>query len=178
MFSIFLFVGFMASRLLPGRQPDFFMELPPLRLPQLSNVLSKTYTRVVWYFKEVFPLFIIASVVIWVLQITGIFSMILNGLEPVVRLLGLPAESTDVFLFGFFRRDYGAAGLFDMQSMLSVQQITVAAVTLTLFVPCVAHLMVMIKERGTMAAMGIFAFVLAFAIGTGALLNQFLNFVM
>lgn len=138
----------MASKIMPGQKPSFFMELPPLRIPKLSNVLSKTYTRIVWYLREVLPLFIIASVIIWLLQITGVFPLILQGIEPVVNAIGLPDETSDVFLFGFFRRDYGAAGLFQMQDILNANQIAVSAVVLTLFVPCVAQLMVMFKERG------------------------------
>lgn len=167
----FLFVGFLVSKILPGQKPTFFMELPPLRIPRLGNVLAKTYTRIVWYLKEVFPLFIIASIAIWLLQITGVFPYILEGMEPLVRAIGLPDNTTDVFLFGFFRRDYGAAGLYDMKEMLSANQLTIAAVVLTLFVPCIAQLMVMFKERGTKTAIAIFLFVLVLAFSTGMLLN-------
>ncbi|MFP4604866.1 MAG: ferrous iron transport protein B [Bacteroidales bacterium] len=171
----FMFVGFMASKIMPGKKPSFFMELPPLRIPKLSNVLSKTYTRILWYLKEVLPLFIIASVIIWLLQITGIFPVILKGIEPVVNGIGLPNETSDVFLFGFFRRDYGAAGLFQMQDMLTANQLAISAVVLTLFVPCVAQLMVMFKERGAKTAIGIFFLVLTLAFSMGWVLNFILN---
>ncbi|MEF8810601.1 MAG: ferrous iron transport protein B [Bacteroidales bacterium] len=171
----FLLVGFLVSKILPGQKPTFFMELPPLRTPKISNVLTKTYARIVWYLKEVFPLFIIASVVIWLLQITGVFPYILQGLEPLVNSIGLPDSTSDVFLFGFFRRDYGAAGLYDMKEMLSAGQLTIAAVVLTLFVPCIAQLMVMFKERGTKTALSIFLFVLVLAFAMGWLLNFVFN---
>ena len=63
--------------------------------------------------------------------------------------LGLPFEASAVFILGFFRRDFGAAGLYDMQTagMLTPVQLTVAAVTLTLFVPCVAQFLMMQKDR-------------------------------
>jgi ferrous iron transport protein B len=150
------------------------MELPPLRLPKISNILVKTYSRMIWYFKEVFPLFIIVSVLIWIFQLTGILRVITNGLWPVVNLIGLPGETARVFLFGFFRRDYGAAGLYSMQNSLTGMQLTVAAVILTLFVPCVAQFMMMIKERGMKTAVLIFAFVFFFAFGVGFVLNQVL----
>jgi ferrous iron transport protein B len=78
-----------------------------------------------------------------------------------------------VFLFGFFRRDYGAAGLFDLnqQGLLGIRQLTVAAVTLTLFIPCVAQFLMMIRERGTRMALGMLAFITPFAFGIGYLLN-------
>jgi len=168
----FILIGFLAARILPGEKPSFYMELPPLRLPKISNVLIKTYSRMVWYFKEVFPIFIVVSVLIWISQLTGVLHVITNGLEPVVNLIGLPDETARVFLFGFFRRDYGAAGLYSMQSTLTGMQLTVAAVILTLFVPCVAQFMMMIKERGIKTAVLIFAFVLFFAFGVGFVLNQ------
>ena len=43
-----------------------------------------------------------------------------------------------------------------MQGMLTIGQLTVAAVTLTLFVPCIAQLVIMIKERGLGTALAIF----------------------
>ncbi|MEJ2202047.1 MAG: ferrous iron transport protein B, partial [Desulfuromonadaceae bacterium] len=58
---IFLLIGFLSARLVPGQRPMFYMEIPPLRLPQPRNVLIKTLTRMQWYFLEIFPLFIIAS---------------------------------------------------------------------------------------------------------------------
>ena len=61
----FLLVGFLAAKVMPGQKPIFYMEVPPLRLPRLKNVVTKTYTRVEWYFKEILPLFIYASVFIW-----------------------------------------------------------------------------------------------------------------
>ena len=170
----FLFIGFLSSKILPGKQPAFYMELPPLRLPQVSNILTKTYTRIIWYLREVFPLFMIASIIIWILQISGVFEIILGGLEPVVNSIGLPDDTSKVFLFGFFRRDYGAAGLYDIQSALAIRQIVTAAVVLTLFVPCIAQFMVMIKERGIFTAVGIFSFVLIFAVTVGFILNTLL----
>jgi ferrous iron transport protein B len=47
----------------------------------------------------------------------------------------------------------------------------VAAVTLTLFVPCVAQFLMMIRERGVRTALGILGFITPFAFGVGFLLN-------
>lgn len=169
--GIFLLVGFLAARLMPGERPSFYMEIPPLRWPKLSNVLVKTYTRMEWYFREVIPFFVLASVLIWIGQVTGLFDLAVGGLQPVMHLLGLPDEAATVFLFGFFRRDYGAAGLYDIQTGLNSVQLAVAAVTLTLFVPCVAQFAVMWKERGPKMALGMVAFIFPFAFVVGGLLN-------
>jgi len=157
---VFLLAGFLASRLVPGEEPTFFMEIPPLRLPKISNVLSKTAARMEWYFVEVFPMFILASVLIWIGRVTRVFDLLVKLISYPVRAIGLPPETAQVFLYGFFRRDYGAAGLYDVQreGLLSDAQLVVAAVTLTLFVPCIAQFLVMGRERGwrtTLAVVGV-----------------------
>ena len=172
-----LLVGAISARVLPGEAPAFHMELPPLRVPKLSNILVKTYTRMHWYFLEVLPLFLFASVLLWAGKLTGLFDVAVRGLTPVVRLLGLPKETASIFLFGFFRRDYGAAGLYELtrKHLLSPAQITVAAVTLTLFVPCIAQFLMMIRERGKKTAIGMFLFITPFAFGAGWLLHILLR---
>lgn len=173
---IFLLVGYLTSKVLPGERPGFYMELPPLRMPRLSNVLKKTYVRMYWYFKEVLPLFILASVLIWIGNLTGLFMKTVNLMKPLVSSLGLPEKTAEIFLFGFFRRDYGAAGLFELQStgLMNGRQLVVAAATLTLFVPCVAQFAMMVKERGWKTAVAMAAFIVPFAFAAGFILNRLL----
>ena len=173
---LFVLVGVLAGRLLPGEAPMFYMELPPMRLPQLSNVLTKTYTRMQWYFLEILPLFVIASVLLWLGKITGAMERVIVAMEPLMGSLGLPTDAAVAFIFGFFRRDYGAAGLYDLQTkgLLDARQLTVAAVTLTLFIPCIAQFLMMLKERGWRVSLLIFCFVSLVAFGSGYVLNQLL----
>jgi ferrous iron transport protein B len=173
---LFVVIGLLAERLMPGEEAVFYMELPPLRLPQARNVLVKTFSRMHWYFLEIFPLFMIASVILWAGKMTGMLQKLIALLEPAMLMLGLPVNTAAVFVLGFFRRDFGAAGLYDMQTsgLLSATQLTVAAVTLTLFVPCVAQFLMMQKERGWKVSLVIFVFVTLIAFAVGALLNQLL----
>ena len=175
---IFLLVGLLAAKILPGETPMFYMEIPPMRAPQFSNVLTKTYTRMQWYFIEILPLFVIASILLWLGKITHFLETMVGWMNPVMGSLGLPKETATAFIFGFFRRDYGAAGLYDLQTqgLLNPRQLTVAAVTLTLFIPCVAQFLIMKRERGWNVALAIGIFVSTFAFGSGWLLNRFLLF--
>lgn len=174
--GVFLFVGYLASKIMPGELPSFYMEIPPLRLPQLSNILRKTWSRLKWYFLEVLPLFIFASIFIWIGRITGIFGLLVRMLEYPVRWIGLPSQASVAFLFGFFRRDYGAAGLYDLKSagLLSGNQLVVACVTLTLFLPCIAQLLMNIKERGMSAGIAMSVFILFFSFSIGYFVNLIL----
>ena len=176
MVGVFLLVGFLAAQIVPGERPMFYMEIPPMRLPQLQNVMIKTLTRMQWYFMEIFPLFMIASVLLVAGKLTGALEWLVGMFNPVMRLLGLPNEASAAFIFGFFRRDFGAAGLYDLQTegLLDPVQLTVAAVTLTLFVPCVAQFLVMQKERGWKTSLTIFFLVTGMAFAVGWALNKFL----
>jgi len=173
---LFLVIGFLAARIMPGERPMFYMEIPPLRLPQARNVLVKTLTRMQWYFLEIFPLFIFASVLLWAGKMTGALNSLVKGMEPVMNSIGLPSETAAAFIFGFFRRDFGAAGLYDLQTqgLLTPTQLTVSAVTLTLFVPCIAQFLMMKKERGWKVSLSIFLFVTLLAFASGWLLNKVL----
>jgi ferrous iron transport protein B len=171
---LFIAVGLLAAKILPGEAPMFYMELPPMRLPQFSNVVTKTYTRMQWYFMEILPLFVLASVLLWLGKITGFFEKLVDAMTPVMASIGLPKETAVAFIFGFFRRDYGAAGLYELQTkgLMDARQLTVAAVTLTLFIPCVAQFLIMKKERGWKVAGAIGVFVSLLAFGSGYVLNK------
>ena len=177
MATVFLFTGFLAARIIPGEKPLFFMEVPPLRWPKLSNVFTKTYTRVEWYFKEVLPLFILASILIWAGKLTGVFDLLTNALSYPVALIGLPKEAATSFLYGFFRRDFGAAGLYDLKTagLLDGIPLVVSVVTIALFMPCIAQFSMTIKERGWKMALSMAAFIFPFAFLTGYLVNLVLN---
>ena len=178
--SQMVIVGFLAARALPGDRSEFIMELPPLRLPRLDNLLKKTVLRVRWYLGEAVPLFLIGTALLFLLDRTGGLSVLSEAAGPVVSgLLGLPADSAPVFVMGFLRRDYGAAGLFTLaqDGQLSSVQAVVALTVMTLFVPCVANLLMIIKERGVRAGIAILAVVTLIAIGTGTLLNLALRFL-
>jgi ferrous iron transport protein B len=177
---VMLVVGKVASKTVKGEDSLFFIELPPLRVPNISNVVFKTVTRLEWYFKEVMPIFVLVSVVIWIGRITTMFDLVVGALAFPSKLIGLPEEGGLILLYGFFRRDYGAAGLFDLTSkgLLSYSQTIVAMVTLTLFVPCVAQFGVMCKERGLKTGLGIFLIAISIAFSVGYLTNLLLNFIL
>jgi ferrous iron transport protein B len=174
--TIFI-VGFLASKIIPGETGDFIVDLPPMRVPRLSNILIKVLARTEWYLKEAVPLFIAGTLLLYALDITHLLTVLQNALAPlVVGALGLPAEAANAFVIGFLRRDYGAAGLFAMQrgGALDPHQTIVALTVITLFVPCVANFLVMVRERGKRAAVAIAAFITVYAFGIGALLNWIL----
>jgi ferrous iron transport protein B len=177
--GVLLGIGKLAAMVIPGDGSDFIMELPPFRKPRLSNIVIKTVARVEWYIKEVAPLFIMATAALFVLHETGMLILLRDFSAPVVQhFLGLPAAAADAFLIGFFRRDYGAAGLYALalDGRMDSVQMVVSIITITLFVPCVAHVLMMFKEAGKKATLLTLAFVFPFAFLVGGVVNQVLRY--
>ena len=145
--AVFAVLGTVLNKVLPGESTPLLIDLPPIRLPRVRNLLTKTYTKSLAFMKEAAPLFALAAVLITVLDFTGALDWLKDVLSPItVSWLGLPREATTAFIMGIMRRDFGAAGLYGM--VLSPAQTIVGLVTITLFVPCIASIMVIVKERG------------------------------
>lgn len=167
-------IGFLAARVLKGERSEFIMELPPMRWPRAKNLFLKTGMRVRWYLSEAVPLFLYGTVLLFMMDRIGMLAWMTRVGEPLVHgLLGLPSEMSSVFIMGFLRRDYGAAGLFALagEGKLNGVQAVVALTVMTLFVPCVANFLMIVKERGVRTGMAILGVVTPLALLTGAVLN-------
>jgi ferrous iron transport protein B len=128
--------------------------------------------RIEWYLREAVPLFLLGTLILFALDAFRLLGVVETAAAPVVQgVLGLPVEASQAFLIGFLRRDYGAAGLYELARAGSLDsvQIVVSMVTITLFVPCIANFMIMIKERGAGVALAMVAVIvpLAFLVGGG-----------
>lgn len=177
--GVLLSVGYLASKIMPGDSSAFILEIPPIRLPQLGNILIKTLARMEWYFKEVIPLFILGTLTLFMLDFTGLLDVIREAGSPLIEtFLGLPKEITEAFLIGFLRRDYGAVYLLDAANngLLTVNQIVISMITITLFVPCIANVFIIIKELGVKVAVKVVCIVFPLAFAVGGFLNFLLNF--
>ena len=176
--SQLLLVGYLAAKILPGPAPQLILEIPPFRVPQLLNVLIKTGYRVVWFLKEAVPLFLIGTLILFVLMKLKILGVLEGWASPVVSgMLGLPEDTTRGFLLGFLRRDYGAVSIFKSYGgrAMGQDEVLVALVVITLFVPCIANLFVMIKEKGLRIAGLMVAFIVPFAVLVGTALRGILS---
>ncbi len=175
---VLLISGYLASKLVKGEKTDFFLEIPPIRQPNIMNIIIKTVGRVEWYLKEAVPLFMLGTFILFLLHKLNLLTFIEGVASPViVNLVGLPEKTTESFILGFLRRDYGAAGLFIMaeKGLLTPIQSVVSLVAITLFVPCLANFFMIIKEMGLRTALLIIAIVFPIAFLVGGLLNWILR---
>jgi ferrous iron transport protein B len=164
--AVFVIAGTILNKLMPGESSQLLIDLPPIRVPQIKNVIMKTIQKTWMFLKEATPLFLLGALLISLMQYTNILVVIQNAVAPItVGLLDLPKETATAFIMGIIRRDFGAAGLTSI-SMTQVQTL-VSLVVMTLFVPCIAAIMVIFKERGYKDALLIWlgSFVVAFLTG-------------
>lgn len=169
--GVYGLVGTLMNRLMPGASSDLLIDLPPMRLPRLKNILQKTFLKSKSFLSEAWVFFAAGSLLISVMQQTGALQWLANGLAPITEhWLGLPREAAQAFIMGFVRRDFGAAGLYNLN--LSAHQTLVALLTITLFTPCIASIMVMLKERGRKQGVVMWATDIAAALFLGGLFHR------
>jgi ferrous iron transport protein B len=87
--------------------------------------------------------------------------------------LGLPPDTAKAFVMSIIRRDFGAAGFFTVH--LTDPQLLVAMVTITLFVPCLASTLVVLKERGWAYMLGLFVGSMSLAFLLGGIIAHILR---
>jgi Fe2+ transport system protein B len=173
-------VGWIAARALPGDRSDFLLEMPPIRQPMVGNLVAKTMARIEWYLKEAVPLFLAGTALLFVLDAAHLLVFVHRAGEPIVHhVLGFPRDGgvadrvSEALLVGFLRRDFGAAGLLELAraGRLSPADVAVSMVTITLFIPCIANVFMIAKERGWKAAGAMSAFIFPYAVAVGAVVR-------
>ncbi|MBF7083727.1 ferrous iron transport protein B [Desulfallas sp. Bu1-1] len=172
--AVLIIAGTLLNSMLPGKSAELLIDLPPLRLPRVDNVIRKTASKSYMFLKEATPLFALGALIISVFQITGVLAFLQKLLAPVtVGWLKLPPETATAFIMGIVRRDFSAAGLTGMA--LTPAATLVALITITLFVPCIASILVIFKERGRREAAVMWAGTWVIAFTAGGLVAQLLH---
>ncbi|MDQ7794261.1 MAG: ferrous iron transporter B [bacterium] len=168
---VFVAAGTVLNCLLPGQSSFLLIDLPPLRWPVATNVLQKTLSRAAGFIRDALPLFVYGSLGIGLLRLTGALDRLQDWAQPLtVSWLGLPPGAAQAFIMGFVRRDFGAAGLMGLG--LAPHQAVVAMVTITLFVPCIASVLVIGKERGWPEGLALWLATFTTAFVVGGLVNR------
>lgn len=176
--GILAITGVLLNMVLPGKSQGLMIDLPPMRLPRLNNVLRKTWKKSWNFLVDATPMFFLAGFVVTLAQMVGLLDLIIKVLQPiVVNWLNLPNDPRipTTFILGIVRRDFASFGLADV-ALTPVQAVT-AMIVITLFVPCIATVGVMIKERGMKIALSIWFGSWAAAFIIGGVLARILPYV-
>lgn len=167
--AVFILTGTVLNKAMPGESSKLLIDLPAIRMPMLDNVFRKTFQKTIMFLKEAVPLFIYGAIFISIMQYTNALTYLQSAMSPITEsLLRLPPETATAFIMGVIRRDFGAAGLTSIA--MTQQQVLVSLIVMTLFVPCIAAIMVIFKERGIKHALAIWLGSFAVAFITGGII--------
>jgi ferrous iron transport protein B len=168
--------AFLLSRMLKGEAPELFIEIPPYQWPSMSILGRKLYLRLREFIVEAVPLIIFGVFLVALLEIGGLLKGISEFFRPAVTyLLGLPGETVTVMTLGFLRKDVSIALLVPFK--LDAASIVVASVFLSLYLPCMASLMVTIRELGAKRASLVFVINFIMAVIFASLLNLIFGWI-
>ncbi len=143
----YIIMGLLLKRIIKGESPELFCEIPPYHRPSGRAVMKKTWMRVRSFLIEAIPFVFLGVVIVNILYITGIIDILGDILSPVVSgIWGLPQAAAGALLIGFLRKDVAVGMLVPLD--MSPQQLVIAVTILTIYFPCVATFVVLIRELG------------------------------
>lgn len=160
-FLLVAFLGKVISFFLKDSSPGLILEIPSLKTPSMKSMVRKTYFQLKSFFQLAWPLLILGSVLLSLLQYLGANRAINLVLSPlVVNGLGLPRELGITLVFGFLRKELSlimmlqALGVdyHDLLTAISQKQILVFTVFVSFFIPCLSTFAALWKESGRKTA--------------------------
>ncbi len=173
LFIVWVVLGFIINRFTKGFSPELLIEIPRYRFPQWRIVLQKLWMRSSGFLKEAIPIILGAVLVINTLYYFGVFNAIANFTAPVITgLLGLPKEAVTAIVIGFLRKDVALGMLAPLS--LSADQLVVGSVVLTMFFPCIATFVVLLRELGIVNMLKASGIMVVSALVVGGILNLIL----
>jgi ferrous iron transport protein B len=143
------------SAIVPGNAPGLLMDIPPYRIPPAMAVLRKVWFRVREFLVSAWPVLIVASVIMGVLENLGVNTWVNSALAPMTTgLLGLPQAVGVTLFFGILRKElslvmlFQALGTSDVTSVLTAAQLLTFTLFVTFYVPCISTLAAQVREIG------------------------------
>lgn len=177
--AVFVISGILLNILLPADKIYHTLRTKnsALHMPAMFPLLKTSVSYGISFLKETLLPFTAGSAVLSVLSYTGFLDYLCRICAPVTEsFLQLPREAASLFIMSVVKRDFGAAGLLSVieQSTFTYQQLTVSMIILTLFVPCFASLIILLKQEGFAKALSIWAGSLAVSLMVGKLASLLL----
>jgi ferrous iron transport protein B len=145
------------SKIVPETSPGLILEMPVYRVPTARTVFNKAWWRIREFIVEAWPLLIVGSIVLAVMNYLNV-AVYLNALvRPLSWLLGLPHEVGVPLIFGVLRKELSlvmlgqALGSMTFSDVLTPVQMITYAVFVVFYIPCLATMVVIRKELGNKA---------------------------
>jgi ferrous iron transport protein B len=171
--------GRILSMILPEVTPGMILEIPVYHLPSIRATLAKSWYRIREFIVIAWPMLIVGSVILGLMQFWGMDRFINTMLWPLTYLLGLPDAVGMTLIFGVLRKELSmimliqAIGTPHVLTVMSKIQVLVFTVFVVFYIPCLATIAVLWREIGSKRALLTVLFTLILATGL-ALAARFL----
>jgi len=173
LFLVWIALGILLNRLLKGYSPELLIEIPPYRIPPWDTIIQKLWRRTYGFLIEAVPIILAAVLVINVLVVSGVFDYVADFTAPVIKnILGLPEESVTAIVIGLLRKD-AALGMLALSTM-TAKQMVIGSVVLTMFFPCIATVVVLLRELGLKDFLKSASIMILSSVSVGGILNLIL----
>jgi len=173
LFLLLIIKGLVLNRVLKGASPEILVEIPPYRIPQFNAVMKKLLMRLSGFLKEALPLVLLGVLFVNILYTLKIIDFFAYIFAPVLTWLwGLPKEAISALIVGFLRKDVAVGMLGPLN--LTTKQLIIGSTILTVYFPCIATYMVLIRELGIKDTLRSTSIMIAVALAVGVFLNLIL----
>ncbi|MBN1797167.1 MAG: ferrous iron transporter B [Spirochaetales bacterium] len=174
---VWLGLGIILKRGVKGESLEIFSEIPPYRIPYIKALFKKVWMRMFHFLKEALPFVFLGIVVVNLLYMSGIIYILGDIASPVLTsLFGLPKETVGALIVGVLRKDVAVGMLVPLG--LSFKQVVVASVILTIYFPCMATFLLLLKEIGVKDMLKATAIMIVTFLTVGTVLNIILSLLL
>jgi ferrous iron transport protein B len=188
-FALNILVVAISGKILSTLYPEpgslgLILEIPAYQLPPLKNTLKKSWYRIREFIVIAWPLLIIGSALLALMEYGGVEKYINYFLSPLSRVLGLPVSVGTTLIFGLLRKELSlimltqALGTTQVLTVMTKTQVIVFTVFVTFYIPCLATIAALWKEIGKKGALLAILFTLSVAIILALATRVFLGIIL
>ena len=146
--------GKIITHFLPEDSPGLILEMPVYRVPTLKTVTAKAWFRIREFIFEAWPVLIIGSIVLAIMNYYSVTDYINTIFQPFNWLLGLPKQVGTPLVFGIFRKELSmimlaqAFGTSNYAAVMTPHQMVIFTVFVVFYIPCFATMISIRNELG------------------------------
>ncbi|NQS89519.1 ferrous iron transporter B [Patescibacteria group bacterium] len=156
--------GYVLSKLVPGESPEILADVPPYQMPTLRNIRMKLWLRTSHFLCIAVPFVILGSLIVGILYLTGAMDKLAWIMGPfLTRWWKVPSATVAPLVAGFLRKDLAVGMLGGIE--MSSYQLFKSVVLLSIYFPCLATFVMLLKEEKWKELLGTLGF-LALVIAT------------
>jgi ferrous iron transport protein B len=145
------------SLLYKSEVTDFILEIPPYRIPTVKGTLSKLWYKLKDFIFFAWPVIVIGSIVLSLMQYFGIDTIINKAFSPFVHgILGINENLSVVLIFGVLRKELALIMASEalkvpvelLNTVMTKKELVVFTTFVTFYTPCLSTILALWKEIG------------------------------